>query len=88
MRDQKNVCPGNETNMEHDARRAVVDFGPQFAVGDYVIIKGEDFTFEGIVRAAFPKASGRYSYAVEDNRGVVHTYSHRLMHCLDLPEEK
>jgi len=57
-----------------------MDFSPQFAVGERVIVRGEDFIFEGIVRAAFPKGSGRISYAIEDDRGIVHTYSRRLMH--------
>lgn len=36
---------------------------------------GGDYTFEGVVVAAFTKLSGVWRYVVEDDRGVLHVYS-------------
>lgn len=38
---------------------------------------GGDYTFVGIVVAAFPKLSGEGRFVVEDDRGVLHIYSAR-----------
>ena len=46
-----------------------------FKVGDNVKKVGGDYTFEGIVVAAFHKLSGVERFVVEDDRGVLHVYS-------------
>lgn len=47
----------------------------EFASGDHVEKVGGDYTFVGVVVAAFPKLSGQVRYVVEDDRGVLHIYS-------------
>ena len=44
-------------------------------VGDKVRKVGGDYTFEGVIVAAFKKLSGVERYVVEDDRGVLHVYS-------------
>lgn len=44
-------------------------------VGDEVSKVGGDYTFEGMIVAAFYKLSGAPRYVVEDDRGVLHVYS-------------
>lgn len=46
-----------------------------FDVGDVVNKVGGDYSFKGVVRSSFSKASGATRYAVEDDRGVLHIYS-------------
>lgn len=46
-----------------------------FNIGDKVSKVGGDYSFEGIVVAAFYKLSGAPRYVVEDDRGVLHVYS-------------
>jgi len=46
-----------------------------YAVGDLVEKVGGDYTFIGVVVAAFKKLSGAERYVVEDDRGVLHVYS-------------
>ena len=50
-----------------------------FKVGDKVRKTGGDYTFEGIVVAAFKKLSGVDRYVVEDDRGVLHVYSAKIL---------
>ena len=52
---------------------------PKFKIGDNVVKVGGDYTFEGIVRAAFPKGSGVIRYVVEDDRGILHVYSDKVL---------
>lgn len=47
----------------------------KFFVGDKVEKVGGDYTFKGVVVAAFYKLSGAPRYVVEDDRGVLHVYS-------------
>ena len=47
----------------------------EFRVGNKVKKVGGDYTFEGIVVAAFLKLSGVSRYVVEDDRGILHVYS-------------
>ena len=54
-----------------------------FLVGDKVEKVGGDYTFEGIVVAAFKKLSGARRYVVEDDRGVLHVYSDKILRFLD-----
>ena len=46
-----------------------------FKVGDLVSKVGGDYSFEGVVVAAFVKLSGVDRYVVEDDRGILHVYS-------------
>lgn len=46
-----------------------------YRVGDLVAKCGGDYTFEGEVRSAFHKKSGKARYVVEDDRGCLHIYS-------------
>ena len=46
-----------------------------FKVGDLVSKVGGDYSFEGVVVAAFVKQSGVDRYVVEDDRGILHVYS-------------
>lgn len=46
-----------------------------FQVGDHVEKTGGDYSFTGVVVAAFKKLSGAERYVVEDCRGVLHVYS-------------
>lgn len=40
-------------------------------VGDRVAKTGGDYTFEGVVVAAFQKRGGAWRYVVEDARGIL-----------------
>lgn len=46
-----------------------------FTVGDKVEKVGGDYTFVGVIVAAFFKLSGVQRFVVEDDRGVLHVYS-------------
>jgi hypothetical protein len=59
----------------------------KFKVGNHVVKVGGDYTFEGIVRAAFPKGSGVIRYVVEDDRGVLHVYSDKVLKFKDPNED-
>jgi len=50
-----------------------------FKVGDKVEKVGGDYTFVGVVVAAFTKLSGAERYVVEDDRGVLHVYSAKTL---------
>jgi len=51
----------------------------KFKVGDRVEKVGGDYSFVGIVVAAFEKLSGADRYVVEDSRGVLHVYSAKIL---------
>lgn len=48
-----------------------------FHVGNKVEKVGGDYTFVGTVVAVFSKLSGAVRYVVEDDRGILHIYSHK-----------
>lgn len=48
-------------------------------IGNAVEKIGGDYTFEGIVVAAFKKLSGVERFVVEDDRGVLHVYSEKIL---------
>lgn len=50
-----------------------------FKVGDKVEKVGGDYTFVGYVVAVFPKLSGAIRLVVEDDRGVLHVYSQKIL---------
>lgn len=50
-----------------------------YKVGDNVEKVGGDYTFEGIVVSVFNKLSGVVRYVVEDDRGVLHVYSDKVL---------
>jgi len=50
-----------------------------FKVGDSVYKIGGDYTFEGVVVAAFKKLSGAERFVVEDDRGVLHVFSEKVL---------
>ena len=50
-----------------------------YSVGDLVEKVGGDYTFIGVVVAAFKKLSGAERYVVEDDRGVLHVYSAKVL---------
>jgi len=56
----------------------------KFNVGDKVEKVGGDYTFVGIVVAAFQKLSGVERYVVEDDRGILHVYSEKNLQDQDL----
>jgi hypothetical protein len=48
----------------------------EFQVGDTVSKIGGDYTFEGVVVAAFTKRNGKYvRYVVEDDRGLLFIFN-------------
>lgn len=47
----------------------------QHKVNDLVIKTGGDYTFEGVVVAAFTKLSGAERYCVENAQGLVHIFN-------------
>jgi len=53
-----------------------------FIVGDQVEKIGGDYTFVGYVVAVFPKLSGAIRLVVEDDRGVLHVYSEKILRLL------
>lgn len=50
-----------------------------FKVGDKVEKVGGDYTFVGYIVAVFPKLSGAIRLVVEDDRGVLHVYSQKIL---------
>jgi len=50
-----------------------------YKLGDKVKKVGGDYTFEGTVVAAFNKISGVERFVVEDDRGVLHVYSAKVL---------
>jgi hypothetical protein len=55
----------------------------QFKVGDKVEKVGGDYTFVGHVVAVFEKLSGAIRLVVEDDRGVLHVYSEKILRKLE-----
>ena len=51
----------------------------QFKVGDLVEKVGGDYTFVGNVVCVFAKLSGAIRLVVEDDRGVLHVYSEKIL---------
>jgi hypothetical protein len=47
----------------------------KYKVGDAVAKTGGDYTFAGIVVAAFYKQSGAVRYVVEDDRGLLFIFN-------------
>lgn len=43
----------------------------KFKVGDYVIKRSGDYTYEGVIVACFTKQSGVVRFVVEDERGLL-----------------
>ena len=50
-----------------------------FVEGDHVMKKRGDYTFCGVVLAAFRKRSGSPRYAVENEDGLVHIFNHEQL---------
>jgi hypothetical protein len=48
---------------------------PTFDVGDHVSKLRGDYSFEGVIVAAFNKLSGARRYVVENRDGVLHIFS-------------
>ena len=61
--------------LSPDGFLALAGTAPAFRVGDPVRKVGGDYTLDGVVRAAFRKASVRVRYVVEDARGMLLIYS-------------
>lgn len=55
----------------------------QFKVGDLVEKVGGDYTFVGYVVAVFAKRSGAIRLVVEDDRGVLHVYSEKILRLVE-----
>jgi len=53
-----------------------------FIVGDQVEKIGGDYSFVGYVLAVFAKLSGAMRLVVEDDRGVLHVYSEKILRLL------
>ena len=54
-----------------------------FKTGDLVEKVGGDYTFVGHVVAVFEKLSGAVRLVVEDDRGVLHVYSVKILRHVD-----
>ena len=55
---------------------AVAERGPgKFRRGQQVVKDGGDYTFRGVVVAAFAKQSGKVRYVVENADGILHIFS-------------
>jgi len=52
-------------------------------IGDLVEKVGGDYTFVGHVVAVFEKLSGAVRLVVEDDRGVLHVYSEKILRHVD-----
>jgi len=50
-----------------------------FNVGDLVEKVGGDYTFKGNIVSVFEKLSGAVRLVVEDDRGVLHVYSEKIL---------
>lgn len=48
-----------------------------FKVGDVVAKQGGDYTFCGVIVAAFWKVSGAHRYVVENGSGILHIFSEK-----------
>jgi hypothetical protein len=55
----------------------------ELEVGQLVEKVGGDYQFEGHVVAKFAKLSGAVRYVVEDDRGVLHVYSAKILRKLE-----
>ena len=60
-----------------------MEYEDVFVVGDKVEKVGGDYTFVGIIVASFKKLSGVKRYVVEDDRGVLHVYSAKILKFVD-----
>lgn len=58
------------------------DHPDNFKIGQSVAKVIDRYTFKGVVRAVFTKNSGLVCYVVEDDRGVLHIYSHENLRAL------
>lgn len=45
-----------------------------FAVGDHVVKQGGEYSFRGVIVAAFRKLSGAERYVVENADGILHVF--------------
>ena len=59
----------------------------QFKVGDLVEKVGGDYTFVGHVVAVFAKLSGAIRLVVEDDRGVLHVYSEKILRLVEVKND-
>jgi hypothetical protein len=59
----------------------------QFKVGDLVEKVGGDYTFVGHVVAVFAKLSGAIRLVVEDDRGVLHVYSEKILRSVEVKND-
>lgn len=59
----------------------------QFKVGDLVEKVGGDYTFVGHVVAVFAKLSGAIRLVVEDDRGVLHVYSEKILRTVEVKND-
>jgi hypothetical protein len=50
-----------------------------YKIGDLVEKVGGDYTFDGEIRCIFTKRSGAVRFVVEDDRGVLHVFSDRVI---------
>lgn len=57
-----------------------------FKEGDRVKKIGGDYTFVGVVVAAFKKLSGKQRYVVENTEGILHVFSDKQL--IDINEQK
>jgi len=55
----------------------------QFKVGDLVEKVGGDYQFVGHVVCVFAKLSGAIRLVVEDDRGVLHVYSEKILRLVE-----
>lgn len=65
--------------MTRPAEHEEMKLMSEYQVGDQVEKVGGDYQFVGVVVAAFQKLSGVWRYVVEDDRGVLHVYSAKIL---------
>lgn len=53
-------------------------------IGDFVRKVGGDYTFYGVIVAAFKKQSGAERFVVEDDRGILHIFSEKNLEVVEL----
>lgn len=55
----------------------------KFGIGDKVRKVSGDYTFKGVVVAAFQKLSGSHRFVVENQEGILHIFSDKNLERVD-----
>jgi len=77
---EENVCPNDHgIGFAWKKKLEKKEMNCTYKVGDKVKKVGGDYTFEGVVVSVFEKLSGAVRLVVEDDRGVLHVYSEKIL---------